>query len=112
MRFQPSEGSHEPELRPEPVEGPSGFPSAFAFVEPPDAPPSLGEVIVCLPVAEAQAAAAGRPLAGAVAHLVVHGLLHLLAYDHEEAADATPMQAREDDLLSALGYAGAYSHGH
>lgn len=94
------------------VEGPSGSPSAFAFVDPPDAPPTLGEVIVCLPVAEAQAAAAGHPLAGAVAHLVVHGLLHLLAYDHEEAADATLMQAREDDLLSALGYAGAYAHGH
>ena len=82
------------------------------FIEPPDAAPTLGEVIVCLPVAEAQAAAAGRPVAGAVAHLIVHGILHLLTYDHEEPADAAAMQAREDAALRELGYSGAYEHGH
>ena len=85
---------------------------AIPFVDAPEAAPSLGEIVICLPVAEAQAQAAGRPLAGAVAHLLVHGLLHLLAYDHEDEADAARMQAREDELLAALGYAGAYSHGH
>jgi probable rRNA maturation factor len=82
------------------------------FVGSPDEAPSLGEVIVCLPVAERQAGAAGRPVAGEVAHLLTHGLLHLLGYDHEEAAGAARMRSREDALLSALGYAGQYEHGH
>jgi probable rRNA maturation factor len=77
----------------------------------PEEAPSLGEIVVCLPVAEAQAAAANRGVAGEVAHLLVHGLLHVLGYDHEEAADSAAMQAREDELLAALGYAGAYAHG-
>jgi probable rRNA maturation factor len=84
-----------------------------AFLDAPDESPSLGEVIICLPVAEASVE--GQPdlsVAGAVAHLLVHGLLHLLAYDHEETADATAMQAREDGLLRELGYAGRYAHGH
>ena len=83
-----------------------------AFVRAPDEPPSLGEVIVCLPLAEQQALAAGRPVAGAVSHLLVHGLLHLLGYDHEDAVDARRMQAREDTLLADLGYGGQYAHGH
>jgi probable rRNA maturation factor len=51
-------------------------------------------------------------VAGEVAHLLTHGLLHLLGYDHEEAAGAARMRSREDALLSALGYAGQYEHGH
>jgi probable rRNA maturation factor len=82
-----------------------------AFVGSPDEAPSLGEVIVCLPVAEAQASRAEREVAGEVAHLEVHGLLHLLGYDHEEADDSAKMQAREDDLLTGMGYAGQYAHG-
>ncbi len=73
---------------------------------------SLGEVVICLPLAEAQAAAAGRPVAGEVAHLLVHGLLHLLGYDHEEAVAGESMKGREDEVLTALDYAGGYEHGH
>lgn len=104
-------------------------PECPGFIEPPDATPSLGEVIVCLPVAEAQVAGGdwgvegrgegallpinrGHTVAGEVVHLLVHGLLHLARYDHEDAAGASLMQAREDELLSGLGYAGAYEHGH
>ena len=84
-----------------------------AFLEAPDEAPTLGEVIICLPVAEASVAdAPGLEVAGAVAHLLVHGLLHLLAYDHEDATDAAAMQLREDELLGEMGYAGKYTHGH
>jgi probable rRNA maturation factor len=84
-----------------------------AFVEAPGASPSLGEVIVCLPVAEAQALSAGRDVKPEVAHLVVHGLLHLLGYDHElDAAESRRMRAREDAAIVALGYEGQYAHGH
>jgi probable rRNA maturation factor len=83
-----------------------------AFMDSPDEEPSLGEVIVCLPVAEAQAAEAGRAIEGEIAHLLVHGLLHILGHDHEDPADGAAMKVREDELLGALGYAGGYAHGH
>jgi len=83
-----------------------------AFMDAPDETPSLGEVIVCLPVAEAQAAAANRAIGGEIAHLLVHGLLHILGHDHEDPAEGTEMKEREDELLAALGYEGGYEHGH
>ena len=84
-----------------------------AFVASPDETPALGEIVICLPVAEAQATAAGRGVDGEVCHLLVHGLLHVLGYDHEDSeADSKRMQSREDELLSALGYSGKYAHGH
>jgi len=84
-----------------------------AFVQSPEEIPGLGEIVICLPVAEAQAIAAGRGVAGEVSHLLVHGLLHVLGYDHEDSEeDSQRMQWREDELLAALGYAGQYAHGH
>jgi probable rRNA maturation factor len=84
-----------------------------AFLSAPDEAPSLGEVVICLPVARAQASAAGRAVKGDLAHLLTHGLLHLLGYDHEEdEAESRRMKAREDELLASLGYAGQYAHGH
>ncbi|MGE0056981.1 MAG: rRNA maturation RNase YbeY [Dehalococcoidia bacterium] len=83
-----------------------------AFMDAPDEEPSLGEVIVCLPVAEAQATAANRAVTGEIAHLLVHGLLHILGHDHEEHAEGEEMKVREDELLAALGYEGGYEHGH
>jgi probable rRNA maturation factor len=84
-----------------------------AFVVSPDEVPSLGEIVVCLPVAEAQARAAKRGVAGEVSHLIVHGLLHLLGYDHEDSEEESQrMKEREDTLLASLGYEGAYEHGH
>jgi probable rRNA maturation factor len=83
------------------------------FRSPDDAPPSLGEIVICLPIAKAQASAAGRAVAGELAHLLTHGLLHLLGYDHEEdESESQRMKAREDELLTSLGYAGQYAHGH
>jgi probable rRNA maturation factor len=84
-----------------------------AFLASPDEAPSLGEVVICLPLAESQASVAGGAAAGAVAHLLTHGLLHLLGYDHEDdEAESQRMKAREDELLASLGYAGQYEHGH
>jgi len=84
-----------------------------AFVESPEETPTLGEIVVCLPVAEAQASAANRGVEGEVAHLIVHGLLHLLGYDHEDSEEESQrMKAREDELLAGLGYEGGYEHGH
>lgn len=70
------------------------------FVSPDDVT-RLGEVIVSYPTAERQANEAGHPVADEVAHLLVHGILHLLGYDHAESDDARKMRAREDELLGA-----------
>jgi probable rRNA maturation factor len=84
-----------------------------AFLAAPDEAPSLGEVVICLPLAKTQASAAGRAAAGEIAHLLTHGLLHLLGYDHEDdEAESQRMKAREDELLTQLGFAGQYAHGH
>lgn len=84
-----------------------------AFLAAPDEAPSLGEVVICLPLAKAQAVEGGRAADGEIAHLLTHGLLHLLAYDHEDdEAESRRMKAREDELLASLGYAGRYAHGH
>jgi probable rRNA maturation factor len=69
------------------------------FVSPPDGVHRLGEVIVAFPAAERQAREAGRPLEDELAHLVVHGVLHLLGYDHEQPEEERVMRAREETLL-------------
>jgi probable rRNA maturation factor len=70
----------------------------------PDGVQRLGEVIISLPTAERQAQEGGLPLEQEVAHLLVHGLLHLLGYDHREPAEERRMRQREDALLRSAGY--------
>jgi probable rRNA maturation factor len=67
---------------------------------PPGLERQLGDVVVCFAQAERQAAEAGLETLAEVRTLVVHGLLHLLEYDHE--ADAGEMLARQDELLAVL----------
>ncbi len=71
-----------------------------AVVEPDD-PLMLGDVVIAPEVAEAQAAQYGHTVEEELNLLLVHGILHLLGYDHEDDADATAMQARERSLLVA-----------
>jgi probable rRNA maturation factor len=68
-----------------------------------DPPLVLGDVVVCPAFAAAQAEAGDRPLDDELALLVVHGVLHLLDYDHAEPADAQRMQQRERELLARFG---------
>lgn len=67
----------------------------------PDGVTRLGEVIISYPTAERQASEAGHSVADEVSHLLVHGILHLLGYDHAEPDDEQKMRAREDELLGA-----------
>jgi probable rRNA maturation factor len=71
------------------------------FVSPDDTV-RLGEVIISLDTAKRQAEDASRPLEAEVAHLLVHGILHLLGYDHAEPDEERAMQARERELLSSV----------
>src|SRR5215468_1345007 len=67
-----------------------------------------GDLVLCAPVMRREAAEQGKPVAAHCAHLVVHGLLHLEGYDHERAAEAARMEAREVAILAKLGFADPY----
>lgn len=73
------------------------------FVTPPDGVKHLGEVIISYPQAERQAKDAGHSLKAEMALLVVHGVLHLLGYDHEKAMDKRRMWSRQKAVLAKLG---------
>jgi len=65
----------------------------------PDGVDRLGEVIIAHPTAVRQAVEAGHPVHDELAHLLVHGILHLLGYDHVEPQDEAVMRAKEERLL-------------
>jgi len=68
--------------------------------DPGDPPALLGDVIVCPTVARRQAVERGIPADDEIALLVVHGVLHLLDYDHAEPDETAVMQKREQELLT------------
>ena len=70
-----------------------------AFVAPDEAAPHLGDVVISLETARRQADDYALALQDEVSHLLVHGILHLLGYDHEEPDDAQIMRAHEDAIL-------------
>jgi probable rRNA maturation factor len=68
----------------------------------------IGDIVVCAPVVAHEARAQGKPLSAHWAHMVVHGTLHLLGFDHVRKADARRMEGRERTLLGRLGYGDPY----
>ena len=73
------------------------------------APGMLGDLILALGVCTREAADKGIPVADHVAHLIVHGLLHLAGHDHETGeADATAMEALETKALALMGLPDPY----
>lgn len=69
----------------------------------------LGDLVVCVPVVQQEAEQQGKVLADHMAHLLVHGLLHLQGYDHENEQDAEQMEALETALLAQLGIHDPYT---
>ena len=72
------------------------------------APVVIADLVLCAPVVEREARAQGKALAAHYAHLLVHGALHAQGHDHENRRDAELMEARESELLLALGHADPY----
>ncbi len=68
----------------------------------------LGDLVICLPVMEREAAEQGKTPTQHWAHLLVHGLLHLQGYDHITDSDAEEMEALETDILGKLGFPDPY----
>ena len=79
----------------------------FAYAES-EEDPVAGDLILCCPVVEQEAAEQGKPLAAHYAHLLVHGTLHAQGYDHEEEDEAQEMETIETEVLTSLGYPDPY----
>jgi probable rRNA maturation factor len=72
------------------------------FVMPPGATPCLGDIVIALPFTARQASAQQNPLAAELDLLVVHGVLHLLGYDHDTEIGKAEMWALQDQILASL----------
>ena len=70
--------------------------------------PLLGDLVICAPVVAREAKEQGKPLASHYAHLTVHGALHLLGWDHEDAREAECMEQLEREILAGLGIEDPY----
>jgi probable rRNA maturation factor len=85
------------------------FPALDEEPFPSRAPLLLGDVVLSFETVSREAAEQNKPLADHVRHLVVHGVLHLLGYDHEEPIEAERMEALETEVLADLGVADPYT---
>lgn len=65
-------------------------------------PPMLGDVVLAAQTVAAEALAEGKPLTHHISHLIVHGILHLIGYDHETDAEAEEMEEMERRILAGL----------
>jgi probable rRNA maturation factor len=80
----------------------------FAEAKKSKTPLYLGDIILCLPVITREARELKKPVNHHLIHLVVHGVLHLLGYDHATSRDASTMEKREKAILSELGLPDPY----
>lgn len=84
-----------------PAEHPEGLPKGMKL-------PLLGDLVICAPVVEREAREQDKPLREHYAHLTVHGVLHLLGWDHEDERDAQAMEQLEREVLAGLGITDPY----
>lgn len=81
------------------------FPAGGAGVIAPDL---LGDVVICAPVVRREALEQDKSFHAHLAHMVVHGVLHLLGFDHVKKREAAIMESIEIELLASLGYPNPY----
>ena len=85
-----------------PAEVPEGLPKNVKF-------PLLGDLVICAPVVAREASEQGKTVTAHYAHLTVHGVLHLLGWDHEDDKEAEAMEQLEREILADLGIADPYA---
>lgn len=74
----------------------------------PEEPRLLGDIVIAVEVVNLEAREQKKKIEAHWAHMAIHGLLHLLGYDHEEEAQAEAMEALEKTILAALGFPDPY----
>lgn len=84
------------------------FPTA-APPGPPGAVRPLGDIAIAFETLRREAGEANKPFAHHLAHLAIHGILHLLGHDHEDDAEAEAMEALETHVLATLGIPDPYA---
>ena len=84
------------------------FPAGPLAGLPDDAPAPLGDIVVCASVVDSEAAEQGKTIGDHWAHMLVHGTLHLLGFDHEDGAEAAAMEALETHVLTTHGLPDPY----
>jgi probable rRNA maturation factor len=89
------------------ADSPGGMPD-LPEPGPEDDPESLGDIAIAFDTCAREAEAAAKPMHEHVSHLVVHGVLHLLGFDHIDEADAARMEALEVRILATLGLSDPY----
>ncbi|TNF32876.1 MAG: rRNA maturation RNase YbeY [Gammaproteobacteria bacterium] len=80
---------------------PAGLPAGIPL-------PLLGDIAICASVVSEEAVAQGKPVRAHWAHMLVHGLLHLLGHDHQADKEAAAMEAEEIAILRSLDIASPY----
>jgi probable rRNA maturation factor len=70
--------------------------------------PLLGDIVICAPVVVREARAQRKPIRDHYAHLTMHGVLHLLGFDHQNERDAARMEALETRVLASIGIENPY----
>lgn len=71
----------------------------------------LGDLVICLPVVHDEAEQQGKTALAHLAHMIVHGTLHLAGFDHDETAAAERMEALETQVMLGLGFPAPYESG-
>ncbi len=85
------------------------FPAGDAGFVPPGGRPLLGDIVVCAGIVAREAGEQGKALGDHWGHMLVHGTLHLLGYDHQSDHEAQAMEAMERDILESVGIADPYA---
>ena len=72
-------------------------------------PKPLGDLVICAPIVEREAIEQGKELFAHWAHMIVHGMLHLVGFDHAVEHEANEMESLEVDILEELGFSNPYA---
>jgi probable rRNA maturation factor len=85
------------------------FPVSAEMPAPKGEPRPLGDIVLAFGIISQEAGEQKKPIAHHVTHLIVHGVLHLLGYDHDNDGEAEAMEAREIAVLAGLGMENPYT---